>query len=65
LTFGDLDDTDSEISRLIKERKGFQLHPEYDTDPSVFFFDGKIGQSGTGETPREASEHQPVPAGVK
>jgi phenylacetyl-CoA:acceptor oxidoreductase subunit 1 len=45
LTFGDLDDPDSEVSRLIRERRGFQLHPEYDTDPSVYFIDGKIGQS--------------------
>ncbi|MBN1161246.1 MAG: 4Fe-4S dicluster domain-containing protein [Dehalococcoidales bacterium] len=45
LTFGDLDDPNSEVSRLIREKKGFQLHPEYNTDPSVYFIDGKIGQS--------------------
>jgi phenylacetyl-CoA:acceptor oxidoreductase subunit 1 len=64
LTFGDLNDPDSEVSRLIRERKGFQLHPEYETDPSVFFIDGKIGQTdetpATGETRRE-----PIAAGAE
>ncbi len=36
-TFGDLNDPDSEISTLIKQRKGLQLHPEYGTDPSVYY----------------------------
>jgi Fe-S-cluster-containing dehydrogenase component len=53
LTFGDLDDQDSEISRIIRERKGFQLHPEYDTDPSVYYFDGKIGNIDSNKAPRE------------
>ena len=43
LAFGDLDDPDSEISRLIRENHGFQLHEEYGTDPSVYFIDGRIG----------------------
>jgi phenylacetyl-CoA:acceptor oxidoreductase subunit 1 len=50
LTFGDLDDPDSEVSHLIKEKGGFQLHPEYETNPSVYFIDGKIGHSETQET---------------
>ena len=39
LIFGDLDDPDSEVRRLIQEHKGFQLHPEYDTDPSIYYID--------------------------
>ena len=35
--FGDLDDPNSEISREIREENGFQLHPEYGTNPSVYY----------------------------
>ncbi|MFC2013915.1 4Fe-4S dicluster domain-containing protein [Chloroflexota bacterium] len=36
-TFGDLDDSYSEVSRLTKERDGFQIQPELLTDPSVYY----------------------------
>lgn len=36
-TFGDLDDPDSEVSQLIKKRRGYQLHPEFGTEPCVYY----------------------------
>jgi Fe-S-cluster-containing dehydrogenase component len=43
LSFGDLDDPESNVSQLIRGRNGFVLQEEYDTEPSVFYVDGKIG----------------------
>ena len=37
--FGDLDDPNSEIDRVIKEKHGHPFHPEFDTDPSIFYID--------------------------
>jgi Fe-S-cluster-containing dehydrogenase component len=53
LTFGDLDDPGSEISQLIKEKNAFQLHPEYGTDPSIYYIDGKIGSAPSNLAPLE------------
>ena len=36
-TFGDLGDPRSEIAVLIRARKGYQLHPEFGTEPSVYY----------------------------
>jgi molybdopterin-containing oxidoreductase family iron-sulfur binding subunit len=35
--FGDLNDKESDVSRLITQRGGFQVNPELGTDPSVYY----------------------------
>jgi molybdopterin-containing oxidoreductase family iron-sulfur binding subunit len=35
--FGDLDDPQSEVSRMLKERKNFVLNPEMGTEPSCYY----------------------------
>ncbi|MFC1874408.1 4Fe-4S dicluster domain-containing protein [Chloroflexota bacterium] len=38
--FGDLDDPDCTAAKLIREKRAVQLHPEYGTDPSVYYVIG-------------------------
>jgi phenylacetyl-CoA:acceptor oxidoreductase subunit 1 len=35
--FGDLDDPESNVSVLIRERNGYCLHPEFGVHPSVYY----------------------------
>jgi phenylacetyl-CoA:acceptor oxidoreductase subunit 1 len=69
LTFGNLDDENSEVSRLIKERKGYQLHPEYGSNPSLYYVDKKkigkeesptVSKTVQQETAREVSRETSV-----
>jgi len=39
--FGDIDDPESEVRQLIKGRFGFQFHPEFNLDPSVYYLPPK------------------------
>ncbi len=36
--FGDLDDPYSEASMMIRQHGGYQLRPEYGTNPSIYYF---------------------------
>jgi phenylacetyl-CoA:acceptor oxidoreductase subunit 1 len=54
LTFGDLDDPDSDVSALIRKYGGFQLRAEYGTDPSVFYVDYRLGGAPSNVAPVEA-----------
>ncbi|OGP61673.1 MAG: 4Fe-4S ferredoxin [Deltaproteobacteria bacterium RBG_13_47_9] len=38
-SFGDMDNPYSNVSMLIRKRKGYQLHPHLGTDPSVYYID--------------------------
>ena len=53
LTFGDLDDPDSQVNQLIRKHGGFQLRAEYGTEPSVWYIDYRLGGNDN-KAPREA-----------
>lgn len=52
--FGDLEDEDSEVSRLIREEGGRQPLPEAGTNPSVFYLDARRSRGDEGRSERDA-----------
>jgi phenylacetyl-CoA:acceptor oxidoreductase subunit 1 len=43
LHFGNLDDPDSNVSRLLREQRSFRMHAELGTEPGFFYLYGKAG----------------------
>ncbi|KAB2917370.1 MAG: AMP-binding protein [Hyphomicrobiaceae bacterium] len=41
LHFGDIDDADSNVSRLLRQHSHFRMHEEIGTEPGFYYIDGK------------------------
>ena len=48
---GDLDDPDSEVSKLIRDRQGFTLLPEKGTDPSCYYLPPRRKENASYDLP--------------
>ena len=62
LTFGDLEDPNSGVSKLIQMNHGFQLHEEYNTDPSVYYIDPGLGNAISNKAPLSAQTGAHMPS---
>jgi Fe-S-cluster-containing dehydrogenase component/DMSO reductase anchor subunit len=60
LHFGDIDDPESNVSRLLREQKHFRMHDELGTEPSFFYLYAKASDSETaaGRTSPSRPEQQ-------
>lgn len=54
LTFGDLDDPDSKVSRLLAENEHFRMHEELGTGPGFFYLWDKACKEGLAQDARPA-----------
>jgi len=61
LQFGDLDDPDSNVSRLLREQKHFRMHEELGTEPGFYYVHGPAEPADTSPPPAAAIE--PATAG--
>jgi len=51
LYFGDLDDPNSSVSRLLREQRSFRMHEEIGTDPRFHYVYGEAASSGQSSDP--------------
>ncbi len=61
LTFGDIDDPDSNVSKLLRENRTFQMHEELGTGPGIFYLWDR-GREGV--VPDQSPEFVPDPVGL-
>ncbi|HYA05787.1 MAG TPA: DmsC/YnfH family molybdoenzyme membrane anchor subunit, partial [Xanthobacteraceae bacterium] len=60
LHFGDLDDPNSNVSRLLREQRYFRMHAELGTEPSFFYLYGKASDPDpVAQTSSSRQEAQP------
>ncbi len=61
LHFGDIDDPNSNVSRLLREQKNFRMHLELGTEPSFFYLYGRSNgvESQSAEPPPSDGNQQP------
>jgi Fe-S-cluster-containing dehydrogenase component/DMSO reductase anchor subunit len=52
LHFGDLDDPNSNVSRLLREQRHFRMHNELGTEPSFYYLYAKAGDEAKAEEMR-------------
>lgn len=50
LHFGDVDDPDSNVSRLLREQRNFRMHAELGTSPGFYYLYGKTSSPEVGNT---------------
>jgi phenylacetyl-CoA:acceptor oxidoreductase subunit 1 len=62
LHFGDIDDPNSNVSRLLREQKHFRMHEELGTAPGFYYAYGKANE-GNDPPPALESPAAPAPAG--
>ena len=58
LHFGDLDDADSNVSRLLREYKSFRMHAELGTEPGFHYLYDKAAAAAVPDIPPAMSDKQ-------
>ena len=53
--FGDVKDPDSDVSKAIRERGGYQLMPEWDTQPANHYLPRRVAEAPGKETAKHCT----------